>query len=56
MSCDGNKKARGLRRRRIVLFGPADGATVPELPVDSPILHGGAGILPDGGSVVAVRC
>jgi hypothetical protein len=30
-----------------VPYGPADGATVPELSEDCPILHGGASTLPD---------
>jgi hypothetical protein len=29
-----------------VPFGPADGATVPELPEDCPMLHGGGRIKP----------
>jgi len=48
------KNAGGVRRRRIVSYGPADGATVPELPEDCLILHGGADILPDASIVCPI--
>jgi hypothetical protein len=55
MSCDGNEKETRRRPKTPpVPYGPADGATVPELPEECPILHGGTDILPDASIVCPI--